>query len=125
MGHYKRLFPRFNSLPHKYHPPRINLTCKKNQKGYISELETVHTASAVNRTRGPSMATMDFTTKPLMPSCCRPIAYSTYGGWPRALGPLSLLLRCAIFATCKSGSPWALVYALRWAVQDRICPSSA
>ncbi|KAI1769177.1 hypothetical protein GGR53DRAFT_474817 [Hypoxylon sp. FL1150] len=24
-------------------------------------------ASAANRTRGPSMATMDFTTKPLMP----------------------------------------------------------
>jgi hypothetical protein len=40
---------------------------KKEYKQSCEEIEKGNwNASAVNRTRGPSMATMDFTTKPLM-----------------------------------------------------------
>jgi len=43
---------------------------KQEQKETAPEEENERLASTVNRTRGPSMATMDFTTKPPMRDCC-------------------------------------------------------
>jgi hypothetical protein len=71
------------------------------------------------------MATMDFTTKPLMPDCCEPIAYCHI--W--TLGPaLPLLLQCTIFRffACVKAAPFSIGQAcLTGVVQAGFRPSSA